>query len=355
MKVLFIASKDHETLMIQQEITLLQRRALAAPGEDVTFHFLPNVAVEDLPLELSRHRPDVLHISAHASAKGIEFANSSGHPVLLTADHLLSLLHPEHPPKLIYLNGCTASKLAARLLRRAHLAIGSTAQITNRAAMAAAVVFYDRLITGLSVQQAFDAAQATVRAIGADKVSADLQARSNVDPERLRLYHVPRIIAKFASPPSDKDGDFFFEFGLLGCRHDTVQVVFLTDDESYNLSRGKHLESDLCLVVRDRPTRGMLWSNWNAWYAYGDFVIHACATTSAGRCYSVSSTLCEAIEAKFALIDDLPTDQLLSSVRSSLARLHSEDGSGLSAPPKRASKKTKKKSKSKSKKSRANS
>jgi hypothetical protein len=34
MKVLFVASRDQESLMIQREITLLQQRALAAAGED---------------------------------------------------------------------------------------------------------------------------------------------------------------------------------------------------------------------------------------------------------------------------------------------------------------------------------
>ena len=108
MNVLFVASRDQESLMIQREITLLQQRALAAAGEDVTFHFLPDISVEDLPLELSRHQPDVLHISAHGRAAGFDFANSSGDLVVLKPAALLSLLHPEHPPRLIYLKGAIA-------------------------------------------------------------------------------------------------------------------------------------------------------------------------------------------------------------------------------------------------------
>ena len=303
---------------------------MAAAGEDVTFYFLPDISVEALPLELSRHQPDVLHISAHGSAAGIEFANSSGDLVVLTPDMLLSFLHPEHPPRLIYLNDCESSKLAERMIDQSQMAIGSTAPITNRAAMAAAVLFYDRLISGFTVQQSFDAAQGMIRAIQANSVSAELFARPGVVPAQERLHDVPRIVAELWPSSSGSNEIYTFEFGQLGCRHDTVQVVFFTDDESFIREDEDDIESDLCLVVRARPIRGIIWSEFG-WNGSGDFSIYACATTCAGQSYSVSSTLCEAIEAKQLFMDHVPVANFPAKVRSALAQLRAEDGSRMAA------------------------
>lgn len=312
--------------MIQREITLLQQRVLSAAGEDVTFNFLPDISVEDLPLELPRHRPDVLHISAHGTAAGFDFANSSGNPTVLKPAELLSFLNPAQPPRLIYLNGCTSSKPAKQMIQVSQMAIGSTELITNRAAMAAAVLFYDRLISGFTVQQSFDAAQAIIRTIHAGSVSAKLFARPGVMTTQERLYQVPRIVAKVKRSAK---GNFKIEFGLMGCRHDTVQVVFFTDDETFISEDEDDLESELCLVVRGRPVRGTIWSEYDDWVVTGDFVIHACATTSAGRSYSVSSKASEAIEAKQLFFDHTPVADLPRTVRQALTRLRAEDGSGI--------------------------
>src|SRR5262245_26494190 len=118
MRVLFIASAKQESLMIEREITLLQQRGLSAADEAVTFHCLPDMSVEALPLERSRNRPDVSHITAQGTKAGIEFANSSGDAVVLSPANLLSLLHPEHPPKLIYLNECDSSDAAKQMIKR---------------------------------------------------------------------------------------------------------------------------------------------------------------------------------------------------------------------------------------------
>ena len=296
----------------------------------MTFNFLPDISVEALPLELSRHQPDVLHISAHGSAAGIEFANSSGNLVVLTPDTLLSFLHPEHPPRLIYLNDCESSELAKRMIDQSQMAIGSTAPITNRAAMAAAVLFYDRLISGFTVQQSFDAAQGMIRAIQANSASAELFARPGVVPAQERLHHVPRIVAELWPSSSGSNENYTFEFGLLGCRHDTVQVVFFTDDESFIREDEDDIESDLCLVVRAKPIHGIIWSEFG-WNGSGDFSIYACATTCAGQSYSVSSTLCDAIEAKQLLMDHVPVASFSAKVRSALTQLRAEDGSRMAA------------------------
>src|SRR5262249_25238150 len=113
-----------------------------------------------------------------------------------------------------------------------------------------------------------------------------------------------------------------------GCRHDTVQVVFFTDDESFIMDDEDPIESDLCEVVRGSPTRGVIWGEFN-WGSTGDFSIHACATTSGGQSNSVSSTLRDAIAARQLYIDHVPPDSFPSEVNVVLTRLKAEDGSRM--------------------------
>ena len=109
-----------------------------------------------------------------------------------------------------------------------------------------------------------------------------------------------------------------------------MQVVFFTDDESFIREDEDDIESDLCLVVRAKPIRGIIWSEFG-WNGSGDFPIYACATTSAGQSYSVSSTLCEAIEAKQLFMDHVPVASFPAKVRSALTQLRAEDGARMAA------------------------
>ena len=62
MKVMYLACNPEsaETLMVEAEITALQANFLRAGGGDnVSLATFPKLSIEQLPLEIARHRPEV--------------------------------------------------------------------------------------------------------------------------------------------------------------------------------------------------------------------------------------------------------------------------------------------------------
>ncbi len=143
MKVLFVASNptSKPSLALERgKMTELQRRFLMAEGDPVQLTFFPNLAIEQLPLELTSNRFDVLHISAHEESEELALANAAGDAVTLTAEMLRELLDIERPPRVVYLHASNSQDIAKELIAVVPCAIGTTATVTNRTARAAAVL-----------------------------------------------------------------------------------------------------------------------------------------------------------------------------------------------------------------------
>src|SRR5688572_11110173 len=148
MKIMYVACnpRDSDELMLEYELSDLQDRFAAASGEPVTVVALPRLPFERLPIELARHQPDILHISAHGEGDNLALANADGDLVALSAEALLAFLMIERSPELVYLNACNSEAIADSLSKHVKFAVGTTAPITNRTARAAAVVFYDAIL-----------------------------------------------------------------------------------------------------------------------------------------------------------------------------------------------------------------
>lgn len=336
LKVLFIASNppDAVTLNLEREITELQRRFAEAPGEPISFAFLPGLRAEDLPGELAKRRPDILHISAHGSDEQLSLTNEAGKKVALNGDALAAFLPPEHKPRLIYLNACDSHAIAKQLTNYIPMAIGTTAPITNRAARAGAVSFYERILTGSTVGNAFGVVKQMVQMLQDQQASSELHARQGTDPEMEVLHLVPRLIADFLNgDPKPKRQEYSVRLGMVGCPANTTQIVFFTDDQSFIDEGEDDLENDLCWVIRGTPVHGVAWVDApNAWEVTGDFRVFAAGVTGDGHTFSVASTLCEAIETRYMLAPDrdIPGD-----IAAAVKELRRQDGGQLDYAPAR--------------------
>jgi len=330
MKVLYVASnpQDAQSLNLEREITELQMRAAEAVGEEVSFVFLPKLAVEDLHSALAKHRPDVLHVAAHADPNFLSLANEADRPVALTAKALRAFLPRDYPPRLIYLNACNSKEIAEQLIGIVPMAIGTTAPISNRAARAGAVIFYEKILAGENVMAAFEAGREMIAAIDSQTVESALAVQPGCDPSKEVLQRVPRLIASMTSV-QPKRKSCSVRFGLVGCPADTIQVVFFTDDLSFYEAEGdeeEDLAAQMCVVARNIPIRGVIWVDEDdEWQIYGDFRLFAVGVTGDGRTFSVGSTLCDAIETKLRLTEATP-DEALSDA---LAWLRGNDGGNL--------------------------
>jgi hypothetical protein len=304
MRIMYVACNPDQKsdLLLEREITELQRRSDAAIG-DIDFHFYPHQHVENLPVELAKLKPDVVHFSAHGEENKLVMSNDSGVPVVLSAQLLKRFFSFDKPPQLVYLNACDSHDVAKQLIvDTVDMAIGATAPITNKAARASAVLFYDRLIDGAFVSQAFEASRAMVEGMQMQQASMALFAKNGVVPAATRLHRSPKIVARFRNDDAraNEKGKYHAQFGLVGCPANTIQLAFFTDDKTFigedsDADDETDLASDLCAVVRDVPFRNTLWS-YTTWTSKHDFRIVCCGLTADGTSFSVVSSFCEALK-----------------------------------------------------------
>ena len=306
MKVLYVASKAKAdaNLSLTQEITELQKRFGAASVDPVEFQILPDIKVENLPGELSKFRPDILHIASHSDKEALSLSDVRGGQVKVTAKMLSVFLPPDHPPRVIYLNSCDSKAIARELVEisAATMAIGSTAPISNRAGRASAVAFYECLLAGLSIARAFATTKGMLEALTQSAASMELFPAPCKQAETEILNPVPALVVDISTRTPNRWGEYGFRLGSCGSPASTTQVTFLTDDEDFIDSEDEDdLEENLCLVVRSMSVNGMLWADEDTWWAAGDHRLFAVGVKAGGGCFAVEGTLCDGIEQRYRL------------------------------------------------------
>jgi hypothetical protein len=298
MKILYVGSnpRDEYTLLLEREITELQARFSNSSNSSVSFTFLPGLSIEELPREISRVKPDILHISSHGREAGLWLAGQDTKGRKVTAEALREFVSIEPRPRLVILSACNSGAIAERMMAAVPMAIGISAEITNVAARESIRLFYERLLAGQSVGKAFGACSQMIGTIESGSASARLFQAKGIHPDQEFFFISPRIIARFKSKKfkRNRDGEFEIGIGIIGCPGNTYQLVFFTDDEYFVDEEDDDLEQNLCLVTRSTVVRGEFWAN-GAWLAAGDHRIFACGVTADGEYFTTASLLSEAI------------------------------------------------------------
>jgi|SRR5271165_5365685 len=329
MRVLYVGSKasGDTDLELTQEITELQRRFGAASAEPVEFHILPDMKVEELPTELGRFRPDILHIASHSDKKALSLSDERGNEVRVTAKMLGAFLPPD-PPRVVYLNSCDSKEIAKQLvdLGSSAMAIGSTAPISNRAARAAAVAFYERLLAGFSVARACATAKSMLEALTQSTASMELFPIGGKQAETDIMSPVAALVAEVSNSSANKYGEYGFRLGLYGSPASTAQVTFFTDDETF-IEDENSLENDLSLIVRTTPVSGMLWASEDDWWAMGDHRLFAVGVKAGAGCFIVEGTLCKALENRYRLAGSAKLPKTVAEI---VEELRKNNGADLS-------------------------
>jgi hypothetical protein len=288
--------------MIEHEINELTVRISATPGERIQSIFLPNCRIEDLPHEIAKHRPDVLHIAAHGDERYLYLADASGEPISITAEMLANFLPAESPPQLIYLNACETAETANYLKKYVPMVIGAPTPISNLSARAAAGVFYARVSEGNTVQQAFDAAKSLGQALHRE---GEWVLAKNADTDSgVRLCESFQLVARFYELRPTKAGVYEFEVGVIGCPSATQQVVLFTDEWAFNINAEEEDESEmayeLAMVGRHNVHRSTMWFH-QTWGSESDFRVYAVAITPDGKMLTTTDMLCRAVERYYLL------------------------------------------------------
>jgi hypothetical protein len=292
MKLLFVASNpaDAGNLMLAKEIEEL-RSALKRGGSDVLVEFREHVPHHELPMLLYEERPDCLHISAHGMTDSILIADMDGLRVKLTPESLATYVS-RHRPRLIFLNACDSAEVARGLMGTVDFAIGCATPIMNYIARHGALIFYQLVLAGETVQEAFDVCRAHLRTASNGAYDMHLYHRPGLDSARERLNPPMELIARFEGQPNP-DGRQEVSLGVAGCSDTTLQAVFFTDDERFLPDFNAPLEPALCQVARRAPSNGEIWAAV-PWRLNSDVQIH-CACSGHGTARVASARLTEAL------------------------------------------------------------
>jgi hypothetical protein len=111
-----------------------------------------------------------------------------------------------------------------------------------------------------------------------------------------------RFVAKFLKnkPKRDKEDCYEISFGVLGYPSGTRQIVFFTDHPD-SLEEGKSLQEALCTVVIVKPQQRRVFVNEDeAWDIDGDFRLYAVGVFGNGRTFTLSTMLCDALDAHYS-------------------------------------------------------
>jgi len=126
-------------------------------------------------------------------------------------------------------------------------------------------------------------------------VKTELFCKASADSRRYVFHKIPKLVARFEEDGFiANDGTYSFELGIVGASSITMQVLFCTDDDSFLEGAGNQTDK-LAFVQRTKAVNGEVWLSYPWTRIKGDFRLYALISTAGGTCYSLASTLCEAL------------------------------------------------------------
>lgn len=300
MKIMFLASNPaHEApLAIDRELTELQRRFGSGQVEPVEFYVAPGLFAEDIPSEMAKFLPDILHISAHGERDYLKLASNSGGEVSISGAALKAFLPPTKKPRLLYINSCNSKNLAKQLIDVVPTAIGTTSEITNGAARSGALALYERLLSGADLSSSFEASRQMIEALSQKKTSSILFSSKNFEPKLEVFFHPIRLLLRIKQETKIRAGSEYIECSFLisGCPKSASQVVYFFDDQDWLSDDPNDWADECCIVSRGRSSESGRWEQDDELQEFDrDGNIFACITTAEGKCFSIASTIVRAI------------------------------------------------------------
>jgi hypothetical protein len=178
-------------LLLDEDVREIRAKVRAAEHRDaLEFDYRLAARPDDLLQGLDETRPQVVHFSGHGGSEGLVLMDPREplpHPVDAAA--LAQLFDAcRGDIRLVVLSACLSQPQADAIARVVGCAIGTSAAISDEAAIAFNARFYAAIAFGHSVKAAFDQARAALAlSHPAERDTPRLIARSGVNPARIRL------------------------------------------------------------------------------------------------------------------------------------------------------------------------
>ena len=150
---------------------------------------IPAVELKDFSNAFNRYKPNILHISSHGNQECIALENEKGDAIAVDDDTLMNIVKLAGKQlKIVVLNACESSKMAASLTDVVDIAIGMNVSIGDDAARAFAVQLYSSIGENIPIGLAFEQAKFAISANGISEADAPvLHYRKGIHPEKYQL------------------------------------------------------------------------------------------------------------------------------------------------------------------------
>lgn len=131
--------------------------------EQVNIRHWPDAHLQDIPGELRRYKPNIVHFSGHAQNGQLILLDQYNTPRTMKGRTIVDLLtRGAKTVKLVVLNACHSHALALALVKEIACVVGTADAISDEGAAQFAESFYETLWNGGSVSDAFHDASAVV-------------------------------------------------------------------------------------------------------------------------------------------------------------------------------------------------
>jgi hypothetical protein len=165
-KLLFLAAnaKDSAPLRLGEEVREIEEKLGYTPHRD-SFELISQWAVRprDLVTALMKYQPTIVHFSGHGKTDGIILEDDNGQVRPVGIEQLLNVFSIfRDSVRLVVLNACYSGTGFEELSKIVDYTVGTTAALSDKAAITFAATFYKALAFGKSVQFAFELAKCEI-------------------------------------------------------------------------------------------------------------------------------------------------------------------------------------------------
>lgn len=165
-KILLLSANPTNTakLRLDEEVREIQAGLERAKHRE-QFEIISKLAVrvDDLRRALLDNEPQFVHFCGHGGgSQGLALENNSGQMQMVSASSLAGLFKLFPQVECVVLNACYSQKQAEAIHQHIDYVVGMNKAIGDRAAIEFAVGFYDALIAGRSIEDAFEFGRASI-------------------------------------------------------------------------------------------------------------------------------------------------------------------------------------------------
>jgi hypothetical protein len=173
-KILILAANPKQTVRLRldeelRDIKEVLQRSLNRENFDLRYELA--VRPRDIHRAILDYRPNIIHFSGHGvGEQGLAFEDETGKEKLITGEALAGLFQVfSKRVECVILNACYSEVQAKAISQHIPYVIGISQEISDKAAIAFAVGFYDALGAGESIEFAYELGRNAIHLAGSDE------------------------------------------------------------------------------------------------------------------------------------------------------------------------------------------